>query len=219
MASHPGRIGSISLGGYIIVFLFELILVSVLNGLVTFNDIDGPMKIWASGSLSGKDIWLIVGEWGTGIETLTRDRIALARATEVTAALGVWKPTRKAQLCWWHGETGELPPSSVQFCLPLVRCRRAFYLRFSLFVSCLFLHFPLCFPLFFGVRSFSCSVLISLIIFLFFLWRYAPTQSTAHLPRRPLIKIFMHYVRCLKYPHNRHRFQQCHTVARMHADL
>jgi len=154
MASHPGRIGSISLGGYIIVFLFELILVSLLNDLVTFNDIDGPMKIWASGSLSGKDIWVIVGEWGTGIETLTRDRIALARATEVTAALGVWKPTRKAQLCWWHGETGELPPSAVHFCLPLVRCRRAFYLRFSLFVSCLFLHFPLYFPLFSGVRFF-----------------------------------------------------------------
>jgi len=59
MASHPGRIGSRSLGGYIIVFLFELLSVSILNYLVTFSDIDGPMRIWASGSSSGKDIWVI----------------------------------------------------------------------------------------------------------------------------------------------------------------
>ena len=69
------------------------------------------MKIWASGSLFGNDDWLIVGDWGTGIETLTGDCIALARATEVTAALGVWEPTRQARLCLWHGETGKLPPS------------------------------------------------------------------------------------------------------------
>jgi len=107
--------------------------------------------MWASGSLSGNDDWVIVGEWGTGIETLTGDRIALAR---VTAALGVWEPTRQARLCLWHGEAGQLPPFSVHFCLPLVRCRRAFHLRSSLFVSCLFLHLPLCFPLFSGVRFF-----------------------------------------------------------------
>jgi len=112
------------------------------------------MKIWASGSLFGNDDWLIVGDWGTGIETLTGDCIALARATEVTAALGVWEPTRQARLCLWHGEAGQLPPLSVHFCLPLVRCRLAFHLHSSLFVSCLFLHFPLCFPLFSGVRFF-----------------------------------------------------------------
>ena len=106
------------------------------------------MKIWANGSLSGTDIWVIVGEWGTGIETLTGDRIALARATEVTAALGGWEPTRQARLCWWHGEAGQLPPSSVHFCLPLARCRRAFHVRYSLSF------FLLCFPLFSGVRFF-----------------------------------------------------------------
>ena len=112
------------------------------------------MKIWASGSLSGNDDWVIVGEWGTGIETLTGDRIALARATEATAAFGAREPTRQARLCLWHGEAGQLPPFSMHFCLPLVRCRRAFHLRSSLSVSCLFLHLPLCFPLFSGVMFF-----------------------------------------------------------------
>jgi len=54
------------------------------------------MEIWASGSLSGKDIWVRVGEWGTGFETLAGDRNALVRATKVTAALGVWEPTCQA---------------------------------------------------------------------------------------------------------------------------
>jgi len=30
--------------------------------LATLNDIDGPIKIWASGTLSGNDDWVIAGE-------------------------------------------------------------------------------------------------------------------------------------------------------------
>jgi len=93
---------------------------------------------------------VIVGEWGTGIENLKGDRISLARATEVRAALGVREPTRQAWLSWWHGKAGELPPSSLHFCLPLVRCRRAFHIRYSLFVSRIFLHSLSYFPQFPG---------------------------------------------------------------------